>query len=303
MQPFSGFAQDEFSLLPNRLYFTIGTKVDHNHYTGFSLMPSSRLSWTPNERNMFWAAVSRAERVPAESDAATRQNTGSVPGPGGLPILAAFVGNPHVKNEGLIAYEAGYRVAISTHLSADYALYYNDYDHQDSIEPLVPVLETTPSPPHILAAATYKNLGYGETHGFEAAVNWKPSARWTLSPGYAFEQIHMHVQPSSKDTLSINEAQGASPVQSVQLRSHFEISHRLAWDASAYFVDRLSSGPVPSYTRLDTGLTWQLNQALSFSAFGQNLVKDRHLEFVDSSGILESTLVKRSMYGKLTWHF
>jgi len=303
MQPFSGFAQDEFSLLPNRLYFTIGTKVDHNHYTGFSLMPSSRLSWTPNERNMFWAAVSRAERVPAESDAATRQNTGSVPGPGGLPILAAFVGNPHVKNEGLIAYEAGYRVAISTHLSADYALYYNDYDHQDSIEPLVPVLETTPSPPHVLAAATYKNLGYGETHGFEAAVNWKPSARWTLSPGYAFEQIHMHVQPSSKDTLSINEAQGASPVQSAQLRSHFEISHRLAWDASAYFVDRLSSGPVPSYTRLDTGLTWQLNQALSFSAFGQNLVKDRHLEFVDSSGILESTLVKRSMYGKLTWHF
>jgi hypothetical protein len=37
------------------------------------------------------------------------------------------------------------------------------------------------------------------------------------------------------------------------------------------------------------------------SVVGQNLVKDRHLEFVDSSA--RSTLVKRGVYAKFTWQF
>jgi hypothetical protein len=39
------------------------------------------------------------------------------------------------------------------------------------------------------------------------------------------------------------------------------------------------------------------------SVVGQNLVKDRHLEFVDDVGSVRSTLIKRSVYGKLTWQF
>ena len=36
---------------------------------------------------------------------------------------------------------------------------------------------------------------------------------------------------------------------------------------------------------------------------GQNLVRDRHLEFFDNDQTLNSTLVKRSAYAKLTWSF
>jgi hypothetical protein len=36
---------------------------------------------------------------------------------------------------------------------------------------------------------------------------------------------------------------------------------------------------------------------------GQNLVRDRHLEFVDDTGSVGSSLVKRSAYAKLTWQF
>jgi hypothetical protein len=36
---------------------------------------------------------------------------------------------------------------------------------------------------------------------------------------------------------------------------------------------------------------------------GQNLVKDRHLEFFDNDQTLVSTFAKRSAYAKLTWHF
>jgi outer membrane receptor for monomeric catechols len=144
---------------------------------------------------------------------------------------------------------------------------------------------------------------HGEAHGFEIAVNWRATARWTLSPGYAFEQIHMHLDSTSQDTGSVLNGEGSSPVHSAEVRSHLDLMHGIAWDASAYFVDRLRSGEIPAYTRVDTGLTWRWTERLSCSVVGQNLVRDHHLEFVDDTGSVISTLVKRGAYAKLTWQF
>jgi iron complex outermembrane receptor protein len=303
MQLFSTFFQDEVALVPSKLYVTLGTKLEDNHYTGFTWMPSARVSWTPTTRHMFWAAISRADRTPAESDASVRANIGGFPGAGGTPVLLAFVGNPRFKNEELMAYELGYRVTLSTHLSMDFATYYSDYDHQGTTEPAEPFFETAPSPPHLVLPFTFQNLMHGEAHGLEIAANWKVTDRWMLSPGYAFEQIHLHLDATSQDTSSVLQEQGSSPVHSAQLRSHLNLPHRIGWDASVFFVDRLKSGAIPSYIRLDTGLTWRWTEGLSMSVVGQNLVKDRHLEFVDDTGSIRSTLIKRSIYGKLTWQF
>jgi hypothetical protein len=60
---------------------------------------------------------------------------------------------------------------------------------------------------------------------------------------------------------------------------------------------------VGSYTRLDTSLSWQAQERLSLSVAGQNLVKDRHLEYFDTQQSVASTLVKRSVYAKVTWKF
>ena len=303
MQLFSTFFQDEVALVPNKLYVTLGTKLEHNLYTGLTWMPSARVSWTPSTRQMFWAAISRADRTPAESDTSVRANVGGFPGAGGTPVLLAFVGNPQFKNEELTAYELGYRLALSTNLSVDFATYYSGYDHLGTTEPTAPFFEAAPSPPHLVLPFTFQNLMHGEAHGFEIAANWKVTDRWMLSPGYAFEQIHMHLNATSQDLSSAEMEQGGSPVHSAQLRSHIKLLHGIGWDASAYFVDRLESEAIPSYTRLDTGLTWRWTDGLSMSVVGQNLVKDRHLEFVDSSGVIRSTVIKRSIYAKFTWQF
>jgi iron complex outermembrane recepter protein len=303
MQLFSGFFQDEVALVPERLFITLGSKLEHNVYTGFDLMPSGRVSWTPNARHMLWGAVSQAARTPAESDIAVRANVAGFPSPGGIPALVAFVGNPHLKNEGLIAYEFGYRLELTPNISMDLSSYYGDYNHQQTTEPAAPFLEPAPSPPHLVLPETFQNLMHGEAHGFEMAIKWKPIERWTLSPGYAFEQIHMHLNPTSQDTRSVLEAEGGGPVNSAYVRSHLGLVHGIAWDASAYFVDRLRSGNIPSYTRLDTGGTWRWTEGLSMSVVGQNLVKDRHLEFVDENETAQSTLIKRSAYAKITWQF
>jgi iron complex outermembrane receptor protein len=303
MQIFSAFVQDEVALVPDRLYVTLGTKLEHNLYTGFNLLPSTRVSWTPSAHQMFWAAISRAERTPAESDTAIRANVGGFPGPGGTPVLLAFVGNPNFQDEGATAYEAGSRIAIGRDLSIDVAAFYTTYDHQQTTEPAAAFFENLPAPAHTVLPFTFQNLMHGEAHGFEIAANWKVTDRWTLSPGYAFEKIHLHLDAPSQDTGGVFDDEGTSPVHSAQLRSHINLRHGVSWDVSAYFVDRLKSEGAPPYTRLDTGLTWRWTEALSMTVVGQNLWKDRHLEFVDDSGGVRSTLMKRSIYGKLTWQF
>ena len=299
----SSFIQDEIAISPDRLYLTLGTKLEHDYYTGWVLLPSARLTWQPNSHQMFWAAISRAARTPASLDTAERLNFGGFVGPGGTPVLIGLVGNPHFKSEDLTAYEAGTRITPLKRLSIDLAAFYGDYTHQSTTEPAPPVFETTPAPPHLFMPSILENLMHGESQGLEIAANWKVTDRWTLSPGYAFEQIHMHLDPSSQDTTSVSPAEGSSPVNSAQLRSHFIFPHNMAWDTSAYFVGRLTDPRIPSYTRVDTSLSWHYREGLSISLVGQNLVRDEHLEFIESTGASTATLIKRSAYAKFTWRF
>ena len=155
----------------------------------------------------------------------------------------------------------------------------------------------------------YENLMYGETHGVEIAANWKVMDRWTLAAGYAFEQLHMHTEPTSLDSQTAPFVEGAAPRHSGQLRSHFELRKNVELDVSAYTVGRLiNQGPtssltIPAYTRLDTGVTWKPWERTSFSLVGQNLLQDHHMEFQDVNGALQPSQIRRSVYAKVTWIF
>ncbi|MGH9733856.1 MAG: TonB-dependent receptor plug domain-containing protein [Candidatus Acidiferrales bacterium] len=298
---FSGFVQDEIALLANRLHLTVGTKLEHDNYTGFDALPTARLAWTPSTRQTLWAAVTKADRAPASIDESLRASLGGFTTPSG-PAELVLTGNPNVKTERMVGYEAGYRTPITEQLSLDFAAYYNRYKSQEITEPGTPFFEAGP-PPHVIIPLILENLMNGETHGFETAIHWRPASRWTLSSGYAFEQIHMHLLPTSQDTDSVGEAEGSTPVNSAQLRSHVEVAKRLSWDTSAYFVGRLTDPAIASYTRLDTGLTLHWNKRLSLRVVGQNLLKDHHDEFVEPTGSAGTTLIKRSAYGEWEWKF
>src|SRR5665213_2720079 len=298
-QMYSAFVQDQITVLSDRLYLTIGTKVEHNYYTGFGVMPTVRVAWTPSKRQTVWAAVSRAHRTPKATDASIRLNFGGFTPPGGTPVLFAVFGNPNLQDEGLVAYEAGYRASFSERISVDFAAYYNNYSTKETEEPGAPFFENTPAPAHIVVPTVYENLMHGAAYGFEVFGNWKVSNRWTISPGYAFEQIRMRLEPGSGDTTSVAQAQGSSPANSTQIRSHVFLPRNISWDVSAYVVGRLTDPAIPSYTRLDTGLTCQRAERLSFSVVGQNLA-GRHLEFIDLNESTTSSLMKPSVYGKIT---
>jgi iron complex outermembrane receptor protein len=144
---------------------------------------------------------------------------------------------------------------------------------------------------------------YGTTEGGEISTNFKLTDRWTLSPGYAFLEMHLHVQPASQDTSSVGEYQGSNPQHQVQLRSHVELPHGLLWDSSAYFVSSLTAQGVPSYTRLDTQLRWRFAERGELSLVGQNLLRNTHLESMDQLTLVNSSFMKRSAYAKFTYRF
>ncbi len=302
-QLFSGFLQDEITLLPERLSLTVGTKLEHNYYTGSGAMPSARAAWKLDSQQTAWAAVSRALRTPASKDTSSIDNVGGFVRSGGLPVVIRIEGNPNFQDEELLAYEAGYRAGVSQRVSIDIAAYYNSYSQLQNTEPQASFLETSPPPPHLVLPLEYGNMMRGETHGVEISANWKPAAHWTLAPGYAFEQIHMHLNPSSLDTQSVPAAQGSTPHHWARLDSHVEFTHGFDWDASATFNDRLSAQATPAYTRIDSQLSWHARENLTVRAVGQDLGSDHHLEFVNGPGIGISGLVKRSAYGEISWRF
>jgi iron complex outermembrane recepter protein len=66
---YSAFAQYDLILAPDKFRLVVGSKVEHNPYTGFEYQPQIRLVWTPNNQNTLWAAASRAVGTPNRIDA------------------------------------------------------------------------------------------------------------------------------------------------------------------------------------------------------------------------------------------
>ena len=301
-QLFSSFVQDEITILPERLYLSLGTKLEHNDYTGFGLEPSGRIAWTPNARNTLWAAVSQAQRTPARSDTGILVNLAALSGPNNIPMLVGYTGNPNEKAERETSVETGYRARLSSSVSLDSTIFFNHYGDLVSVEPGSPLFDADPTP-HLVVLSRFANLLYGETHGFETLVDWKVTRRWTLSPSYSFLTMHLHREASSDDLTTAPETEGSVPTHQAQLRSQVNLPRHLQWNAAANFVGSLPALAVPSYTRLDSNITWQAGERFSISVVGQNLQRDRHLEYTGPDSSVQSDLIKRSAYAKVTWRF
>jgi iron complex outermembrane receptor protein len=296
---FNLFLQDQIALRPNRVYLYVGTKVENSYFSGFDLQPSVRIAWTPTTRRTIWAAISRASRTPTRRDVGIDAALAALPGPAEIAVL----GNANFKAEHVIAYEVGYRVQPSDRISLDVTAFINDYHGLESAEMLPSFFDPSSVPPVLVHPESFGNKMYGTTEGVEASVKWKVTNHWTLSPGYSFLEMHLHTESNSLDTTSVADAQGSNPGHQAQLRSHVELSNSLAWDTNAYFVGRLPAQFVPSYTRLDSQLTWRLAERVQLSVTGQNLLRDHHVEFNDQFQSVNSSQVKRSVYAKITRQF
>jgi iron complex outermembrane recepter protein len=299
---YSGFVQDELTLVADHLFLTAGTKLEHNDFTGWEVQPSARLLWKPGEQHAVWGSISRAVRTPSRVERDIQANLLSFPlPPTGTPAQVSLLGNPELDSETVIAYEVGYRFEPMSRLSFDVAAFYNDYDLIASRPSPNSVFETNPPPAHVLVNPyQYHNGFHGHTHGAEISSQWKPTDWLRLSGSYSWLEVSADSATGPRST----------PQQQCNIGAAVNLTHGFELDGVLYYVDRLftSSGTapmdvrIPAYFRLDLGITWRLNDRLEVSVWGQNLLDPGHPEFgsFKTSNIAE---IPRSVCGKITWRF
>jgi len=301
-QLFSGFVQDEITVIPDRFKVTMGSKFEHNDDTGFEIQPSGRLLWTPTEKQTVWAAVSRAVRTPSHFERNERANLQVLPPfpPNPLPSEISTFGNPDLASEKLIAYELGYRIELARKCSLDVTAFYNDYDQlilpmPGAVVPLEPGL----LPPHTLIPAYNQNAGSGQSYGTEFSAHWNVTDSWHLTASYSWMKMQFNVD---------NPLLDSSPVNQFQIRSALDLPGNLEFNSALFFVDSveapygLGEAIIPSYVRLDLGLVWHPAKNLELGIWGQNLIKERHAEFTSYKTSLV-TETPRSIMGRITWRF
>ena len=300
---YSTFVQDEVELIRDRLRLTLGTKVEHNDYTGWEVQPNARLSLSITKKQTAWFAASRAISTPSRAEDDIRINRQALPpgvvGP--LPALVSQFGSRDMQAKELIALELGYRIQPHDRVTLDLATFYNFYDRQRSIEPGTPFVEATPAPAHIVIPFTIDNRIKGEVYGVELASSFQPTDWWRLRVNYTAWSIQLHKKAGSNDPV-LEGAEDDSPNHQVGLRSLMELPGHLELDLGFRYVDALQNRDVPTYTACDARLGWRPSRNWEFSIVGQSLF-NQHKEFAPSYIQTQTTEVERSVFAKITFRF
>jgi iron complex outermembrane receptor protein len=300
---YSTFLQDEIRL-NNSLWLTLGSKFEHNTYTGFEYEPSARLVWAVTDRQAIWISASRAIRQPSRSDVHLEVDLAVVPLDGGGFGVIELTGNPNRKAESLYDFELGYRAQVRKQLSLDISIFSSIYHNLQTQEPATPFFTLDPGPPHLVIPLIFGDLAHAHNYGGEVSANWTVTHRWRLSPGYSFLQMHVAGDPSTQDPNAGSIA-NESPKHQVQIRSFLDLTRKLDWDSTLYKIGHLTdggNGSTPGYTSFDTRLGWRIGESLELSVVGQNLLSPARAEYHDAYGIFHG-LVARSVFGKVTWRF
>jgi len=297
---FGGFLQDEIALSKDRLWLTLGTKIEHNTYTGVELQPSAQLLWTPSATQSVWGSVARAVRTPSRAERDVRYDAGTVPLPGGLLAVTRVFGSPDFDSEVLIAHEGGYRIAPVRCLSLDAAVFYNRYSKLNALEAGMPTLDWTSSPPLVLPIYM-RNTGRGEVHGAEISAHWSARPYWRLEAGSSLLRMDLGVVSGAAAT-SPRSDNGRSPRHQGQVASLLDLPHGFSVDLFAFAYGRLPTLDVPGYVRVDARLGWRSSSRFEASVAVENLTGREHLEFQPEM-ISRGHLMRRTVHGKIVWRF
>jgi iron complex outermembrane receptor protein len=268
---YNGFIQDRFALTPSLLVIA-GVKVEQTSFTGVQFLPNLRLAWHPNERNLLWAAVSRAVRTPSRID---RQ----------LELPPLLTGG-NFQSEKLIAFEAGYRGQPTRWASLSVSLFYNRYDD----------IRTTEFQPGGALPIQLMNGLEGYSYGVEAwsAMQLAPWLRVNLGLSTVWKDFHF--KPGHSD-LALRDELGHEPDLQLFARAELNPVERLHMSFGVRRIgalnDSASEPPIHGYFEADANVDYRLTETLELFVAGNNLLHATHIESNDRERV---KLAQRSVY-------
>jgi iron complex outermembrane receptor protein len=310
------------------LHLSLGTKMEHNEYSGWETQPSARLLWQASGRQVLWGAATRAVRTPALSDFVPRFAREGGPPPGGGFPSGGFGGPrgkgvqfpsfevPEVDSETVRSLESGYRLRVARGVTLDAAVYVNDYERLRLIPFIPPELlslviggapRDSAGPPSGLPEAV---LGAQSedvtTYGGEIVAEWQVS-RARLRGSYARIDFDMR-DDAPRPAGTVSE-------QRVTLWPSVDVSESMQLDAILYYVDPLDDvgageadgatlafrSALAGYTDLDLRLAWRFRDDAELALSGRNLLHEHRPEFAGFVFDSRVTEVPRSVAVSLRW--
>ena len=231
---------------------TLGTRVEHNSYSGTEWMPSARLAWKLSPGLLLWSSASRAVRTPSRVDV-------ELYAPAQPPYQLA--GGPNFRSEIANTLELGLRAQPGERLSYSVTLFGSRYTSLRNYRRLSD------------RSFVLINGATANVYGVEAWGRYQVRRGWAVQAGLTA----MHEGFSGANIASI--APGNDPRYQLRLQSSWALADGVDLDMTLRRVAALRFTNVPGYNEADARLGWRYSDRLEFAISGRNLLHAQHREF------------------------
>ena len=299
---YSVFVQDDYPLL-NNLILTLGSKFEHNDFTGWEVQPNGRLLWEVSETVSLWGAVSRAVRTPARYEA-TGQIVVALYPPGhelnstSIPAIYNFRGSDDFKAEELTAYEFGLRSLLDEDFSIDISIFYNDYNKLRTGTDPESTIIVDEFGAYIELVGTANNDLEGETYGLEAAIEWQLTDDWKLVGSYSYMEMDFDFAGQLEAFLNSFYARHQGSLQ-----SRLNLPHNIETDLWLTYTDEIAIQNQSEIWDLSVRLGWQPTPQWQLELIGQNLLHDHSKQLTSEIISMMSSEIERGVFLRGSYKF
>ncbi|WP_459923158.1 TonB-dependent receptor plug domain-containing protein [Desulfatiferula olefinivorans] len=301
---YSAFVQDTVTVHEG-LQMILGSRFEHNEYSGFEIQPNARVLWQAAESHVLWAALSRAVRTPSRGDTDIRYTQAVIP-PSlpdqPLPSAVTVWGLDSVDSENLTAFELGHRITSFDRFSLDSTVFYYRYTDLTTNAAGDPIPRLGDTPPHVIQPLYVGNDMDASTVGFEVTANIQPLDFLRVQASYAFIDLDFDITKDA-GTIYSTYSSDETPRHQASVRILTDLPWDLECDIWLRCVDEIKNGLIDGYTEMDLRLGWNPSRHLELSLCGRNLLHKSHAEYVETYVLNSPAEVPRSVYGKVTVRF
>ncbi|WP_454689585.1 TonB-dependent receptor domain-containing protein [Achromobacter aloeverae] len=326
------FAEDEWELMREKLFLTLGTRLTDNEFFGNQVSPRAYLVFNHDSHWTFKGGVATGYKSPkiTQIDGTTASQRG-----GGTSQFL-IVGNPDLKPETSTNYEIGARYTDDESLSGGLTLFYNDFDNKiintnsyffdDGSGRRISAYCTSGSvgTRNCPAWGTWLNMKTAKIRGVELDGKWDISKVLSLKGNYTFTDsrinagnvtINTPAGPRSfGDTLA--KLDGNSLVGIPRHNGSVTLNYRPS-DVLSGFLRLNYEGQITAVSfenntvdksdkdliTLDAGVTYALTKYLSFNFTVDNITDAKRFKVNNDTGAYRYSERGRSYYASVRGRF
>ena len=299
---FSGFVQDEITIVKDTFNLIVGSKVErYSPVDHLQFEPSARLLWTPSSDTTIWTAVSKLDRNPQMEVKIADNSEFNLDLGDGLVTDIRKVGTNDFKAVETITEELGIRHKIDEKSAIDVAGFHGIRTNYQSVDykgdPFIGSSEYySDGSSHLVVPFSQTNSNSAEYAGGELAGEYLPTSWWKVKGSYSYLWWNIWHRKETADVIFINHDEDIYN-HFFEVRSLIDLPNDMDFDTTWRYANGVRGNTrAQSFNDVDVRLAWRPAKDWELAVVGQNLLHEHHVEDGDYQ-------VARRVLGKLNFTF